>query len=67
MPNKVFFVAICAAVFPGSSAVPANSEVQGEQGTKTFHQIPFSLDINYLVTQQLFRCAALSMKRWRMN
>jgi hypothetical protein len=29
---KVFFVAICAAVFPGSSAVPVDEDGQGEQG-----------------------------------
>jgi hypothetical protein len=30
---KVFFVAICAAVFPGSSAVPVDDEEEkGDQG-----------------------------------
>ena len=30
---KVFFVAICAAVFPGSSAVPVDKKGQEDQGT----------------------------------
>jgi hypothetical protein len=34
--NQVFFVAICAAVLPGSSAVPFDSEVQGEEGIAHF-------------------------------
>jgi hypothetical protein len=29
---KVFFVAICAAVFPGSSAVPVDEDAQEDQG-----------------------------------
>jgi hypothetical protein len=29
---KVFFVAICAAVFPGSSAVPVDEDGQEAQG-----------------------------------